>query len=255
MDHGLHLACIAACLFLLVCASCQSAQLGPGQFDRSMESEGYGQAIGYRLIVPAADAPDEGWPLLLFLHGAGERGNDLSRVLVHGPLKLTDRIPELSRCVLLAPQCPPGRWWRAEVLKALLDEAQTLADVDTSRLYLTGLSMGGYGAWSLLARHPDLFAAAIPICGGGDPNRLWNEIESDFDLDGLLRAKDVAIHAFHGEADSVIPVEESRFLVRALEEIGANVELTTYPGVGHDSWTQTYEDPELYVWLFEQRSQ
>jgi len=213
-----------------------------------------GQRLHYILTVPETkQAPEAGWPLLLFLHGAGERGDDLALVAVHGPPKLVDEIPELSHCVLLSPQCPADRWWQADTLKALIDEVRADFDIDDARIYVTGLSMGGYGTWGLLAQYPDFFAAAIPICGGGDLGRLWSENESGFDLDGLLQAKDVPIHAFHGEADAVVSVEESRVLVHALEEVEGDVQLTAYPGVGHDSWTQTYADPALYTWLFAQR--
>ncbi|MCP3917241.1 MAG: prolyl oligopeptidase family serine peptidase [bacterium] len=215
-----------------------------------------GQQLSYLLHVPvASDVPPDGWPLLLFLHGAGERGDDLSLVRVHGPPKLTGEIPELSRCVVVAPQCPSDAWWKPETLEALLDEVRALTLPDPTRIYVTGLSMGGYGTWGLLASSPDTFAAAVPICGGGDPCRLWQDRvpAGGFDLDELLRAKDVPIHAFHGASDSVVPADESRMLVRALEAVEASVRLTVYPGVGHDSWTQTYADPALYAWMFAQK--
>jgi len=221
-----------------------------------MEAEVDGQRLRYLFTVPGSEErPDAGWPLVLFLHGAGERGDDLARVRVHGPPKLTDEIPELTRCVLVAPQCPLEDWWQAATLEALVDEVETLVEVDASRLYVTGLSMGGYGTWALLARTPERFAAAAPICGGGDLGRLWEEYATGYDLDGLLRARDVPVWAFHGDADTVIPVEESRLLVRALQGVGADARLTVYPGVGHDSWTRTYADPELWAWLFAQRSE
>lgn len=218
-----------------------------------MEAAADGQRLGYLLHVPPAEAaPADGWPLLLFLHGIGESGDDLERVRVHGPPKLTEEIPELSRFVLLAPQCPEDDWWRSTSLKALLDEVAGLVDVDDARIYVTGLSMGGYGAWGLLASYPDLFAAAAPICGGGEIGRVWSDRSTGFQLERLLLARDVPVRAFHGADDDVIPVEESRLLVRALQAAGADVELTVYPGVGHDSWTQTYEKPELYTWLLAQ---
>jgi len=219
-----------------------------------MESAVDGQQLGYLLSVPAGvDVPDAGWPLLLFLHGAGERGDDLSRIRVHGPPKLRDAIAELSLCVLVAPQCPAEAWWQSGTLKALLDEVGAFVKVDPARIYVTGLSMGGYGTWGLLASYPDFFAAAVPICGGGEIGRLWSEHDTGFELDGLLQARGVPIRAFHGEADEVIPVAESRLLVQALQELDADVDLTIYPGIGHDAWTRTYANRELYRWLFAQR--
>jgi len=223
-----------------------------------MESSVDGMRLAYLLDIPHGEPPEEGWPLVLFLHGAGERGDDLSLVMVHGPPRLLDEIPELSMCVLVSPQCPKVSWWRPAPLLALVDEVCAGSDVDPSRLYVTGLSMGGYGAWGLLAEAPGLFAAAVPISGGGDPGRLWPKLAmgfepgSGFELDDLLRARDVPVRVFHGEDDRIVPVGESRLLVDALREAGAPVEYTVYPGVGHDAWTRTYSDPTLWSWLFAQ---
>jgi predicted peptidase len=243
----------------LLIAGCSSADTAPeplaeGSFERRMETAVEGQQLKYLLDVPAtAGMPEEGWPLLLFLHGAGERGDDFDLLRVHGPPKLTGEIPELSRCVLVSPQCPLEDWWKAKTLRALVDEVRGLVDIDDSRLYVSGLSMGGYGTWALLASYPDLFAAAVPICGGGDISRLWPQFAGDFELDGLLRARDVPIRVYHGADDTLVPPEESRILVNALNEIGADVELTVYSGVGHDSWVRTYTDRDMYAWLFAQR--
>jgi len=143
----------------------------------------------------------------------------------------------------VSPQCPANQWWtdHLEALTALLDQTARKYRVDRDRVYVTGLSMGGYGTWALLARHPERFAAALPICGGG--NRA-----------GLARAMDLPIWAFHGEADPVVPLDETTRLVDAMKTRGArNVKLTTYPGVQHDSWTQTYDDPAVWEWLFAQK--
>jgi predicted peptidase len=243
-----------AALPALLCAGCRSSSVSAGSFEQRMEVEVAGQQLSYRLDVPAEDGrPVQGWPLVLFLHGAGERGDDLTRVAVHGPPKLVEEIPELARCVLVSPQCPADSWWNPASLLALLDEVRASVPVDPARLYVTGLSMGGYGTWNLLARAPELFAAAVPICGGGEIGRLWKNLATGFDLDELLQARDVPIRAFHGADDETVPVEESRLLVRALEASGADVELTVYAGVGHDSWTRTYADPALWTWLFAQR--
>ena len=227
-----------------------------GDFERRMQVEVEGQRLRYRLhLPPAAERPSAGWPLLLFLHGAGERGDDLRLVAVHGPPKRLEQQRELASCVLVSPQCPADEWWRASTLMALLDEVRADVEVDPARLYVSGLSMGGYGTWQLLARYPELFAAAVPICGGGDPARLGHpDAPGDgFDLEGLLRARAVPLRVFHGANDLVVPPEESRRLVRALEAVDADVQLTIYPGCGHDSWSRTYADPALYAWMFAQR--
>jgi len=247
----------SASLAALVPVACAATELvvepAAGSFELTMGSEVDGQRYRYLLEVPPADErPEAGWPLLIFLHGAGERGDDLARVDVHGPPKLLDEIPELGRCILAAPQCPEDQWWQPGTLTAFLAELDARPDVDKSRIYLTGLSMGGYGTWDLLAAHPQRFAAAVPICGGGQTARLWPNLPNDFEVEDLLDAKDVPIRAYHGANDPVIPAEESRILVEALEGVGAEVELIVYPDVGHDSWTRTYADPDLYTWLFAQ---
>jgi predicted peptidase len=249
----------AKCIAILLCISCQSDQgvLGtpnPPQLVTYPTSVTLaGKALHYRVSLPdEASRPDAGWPLLLFLHGSGERGTDIAQLEVHGPLRLVGDIPELSQCVIVVPQCPQDAWWEPEPLKTLIDEVRAVGGIDDARIYVTGLSMGGYGTWGLLARYPGLFAGAIPICGGGDVRRIWKGMPSHFELEKLLQAKAVPIHAFHGEEDNTVPVEESRLLIDALTDVGSNAQLTAYPGVGHDSWTQTYAEPALYKWLFAQ---
>ena len=200
------------------------------------------QPVGLKYLVALPDGYDDGddaWPLLLFLHGAGERGDDLGRVAIHGP---TRRVVEGERFpfVLVAPQAPEGTWWDARELGALLDEVERAYRVDPDRVMVTGLSMGGFGAWSLAETFPDRFAAVAPVCGGGTPGRI-------------CAASDVPVWAFHGALDPVVPVERSLEMVRRLEQCGGNVRLTLYPDAGHDSWTETYANPALYDWLLAQR--
>lgn len=235
----------------LVLGGCRAVGEG-GAHDPTDRAPGE-RPLSYLLEVPDGEPPEAGWPLLLFLHGIGERGEDLSLVAVHGPPRLIGEIEELSRFVLVAPQCPDGAWWEPGSLMATLDEVCEKVAVDPDRICVTGLSMGGFGTWKLLASYPDHFAAALVICGGGDASGHWSEAEPGFDLEGLVAARDVAIRAYHGEDDDVVAVEEARVLVEALQAVGAEVELTVYPGVGHDSWTQTYAQPQLYTWLLEQR--
>ena len=194
----------------------------------------------YLLFLPEGYGQQQKrWPLMLFLHGAGERGDDLEKVETHGPPKIVQTRKDFP-FIVVSPQCPENDWWtkKTEVLINLLDEIIARYDVDTERVYLTGLSMGGYGSWALAADYPDRFAAVVPICGGG--NRTMS-----------LMLKDVPIWAFHGAKDSVVPVEESKEIVDAINRRGGNAKLTIYPEANHDSWTQTYNNQELYDWLLE----
>jgi predicted peptidase len=185
-------------------------------------------------------------PLILFLHGRGERGDDLSLVARYGlPHRLAQGF-ELP-CIVAAPQCPAGSDWTLhdDALIALLDELAAGYAVDSGRVYLTGLSMGGRGAWRLAAANPDRFAALVPICA-----RRPDWLRSP-ETACLLR--DVPIWAFHGAQDQVVPVEESDMMVRALRNCGAVVRYTVYPDAGHDSWTLAYAESELYAWMLGQR--
>jgi predicted peptidase len=184
------------------------------------------------------------WPLMIFLHGAGERGTNLSLLVVHGPPKIVKKKPEFP-FVLISPQCPPGERWDNETILALLDHAIAKYRVDTNRVYLTGLSMGGFGTWSLAVSHPNRFAAVAPICGGGEtiPIVLADRRKQE-------QLKKLPVWAFHGAKDPVVKLEESENMVNALKRIGSrNVELTAYPDATHDSWTETYDNPKLYEWF------
>lgn len=199
--------------------------------------------LDYLLSLPEGYSDDgPAVPLVLFLHGAGERGSDLEVVKKHGPPKLVaagQKIP----AIVVSPQCPTDSWWndRVDALIALLDEVEARYNVDPDRIYVTGLSMGGYGTWALLSAQPDRFAAAIPICGGGMTAMA-------------RRVASLPIWIFHGDADVVVPVEESERMAAALERFGSETaKLTLYPGVNHDSWTETYADPEVWSWLFAQQ--
>ncbi len=207
------------------------------------------EELKYLLFVPrgSKDSPRK-WPLLVFLHGAGERGNDLTKVAVHGPPKLVAKDPNFP-FVVISPQCPEGQIWNKDVLAGLVDEAVTKYPVDPQRVYLTGLSMGGYGTWDLGLSHPEKFAALVPICGGGN---LITPLLSSPEQDAALRT--IGIWAFHGGKDPVVPVSESERMIDLVKRRGANdVKLTVYPDAGHDAWTETYNNPELYKWLLEHK--
>jgi predicted peptidase len=192
--------------------------------------------------------PAQRWPLLLFLHGAGERGTNLNSVAVHGPPKVVKEKPEFP-FVVVSPQCPSGQRWDNDVVLALLDHVQETLRIDTARVYLTGLSMGGYGTWSLGMKHPERFAAIVPICGGGDPIEILLASSKQ-----QASIKALPVWAFHGAKDPVVSLAESQRMVDALKRVGAKeVELTVYPEAQHDSWTETYSNPKLYEWLLQHR--
>lgn len=187
------------------------------------------------VYLPAEyDSATHKWPLILFLHGAGQRGDDLELVKKHG---LPRRIGEGADfpCLVVSPQCR-SHAWDAEALSALLDSLIERYEVDADRVYVTGLSMGGFGTWMLATHCPERFAAIAPLCGGGDASQA-------------NRLKDLPIWAFHGAQDDVIPVEATREMVAAVEAVGGSVRFTEYPDAKHDCWTQTYNNPELTSWL------
>jgi len=213
----------------------------PSQFRATVSRD---LSLDFLLQLPEGyDAPenaDKKWPLLVFLHGAGERGTDLEQLKKHGPPKLIEaghRFP----AIVISPQCPADSWWTSEPVLELIDHAEKTHRVDPSRLYLTGLSMGGYGSWHFASLAPHRFAAVVPVCGGGVPYHM-------------RKLTSLPIWVFHGQKDAVVPLEESDRLVKALEKNGnPNVKFTVYPEAGHDSWTAAYDTPELWEWLFAQQ--
>ncbi len=199
--------------------------------------------LNYLLHLPSGyDANDttKRWPMILFLHGFGERGDNVTDLDI---LKVTG-LPQMLEAgkdlpfIIVSPQCPRYSWWtlHTESLKSLTETIITDYPVDPSRVYLTGLSMGGYGSWNLGAAYPNLFAAVAPICGGG--------VASEG-----VGLKDVPVWAFHGELDDVVFPHRSKDMVSALQKAGGDVKLTLYPDLYHDSWTATYSNPELYDWF------
>jgi predicted peptidase len=185
------------------------------------------------------------WPLMLFLHGAGERGTDVQLVAIHGPMHLVKQGTNFP-FIVVAPLCPNGERWQNDSLLKLLDTVTARFAVDPNRIYLTGLSMGGYGTWNLGVSYPERFAAIAPICGGG--------LVLDVLLSGYGKPSNplqaLPIWAFHGAKDSVVPLEESERMISAMKRTGAkDVKLTVYPEADHNSWTVTYDNPEFYQWL------
>ena len=201
--------------------------------------------LGYLLFLPAdykLNQKDQApWPMILFLHGAGERGSDLNLVKKHGPPKIVESKKEFP-FVLISPQCPEGHRWNVDDVMQLVTQVQDDYNIDKSRTYVTGLSMGGYGSWALAAKYPHHFAAVAPVCGVGQPDSAGKLLE-------------LPIWAFHGDSDNVVPLSGSAKIVEAIRQKGGQrVKLTVYEGVGHDSWTTTYDNPELYTWLLSHRS-
>ena len=220
----------------------------PGSFTATITET---QRYEYLLFLPKGyeAEPQKKWPLLMFLHGAGERGTNVWLVAVHGPPKLVRSQPDFP-FILVSPQCPTDQRWNPEALVKLLDQIEASQRVDKSRVYLTGLSMGGFGTWSLGMRYPERFAAIAPICGGGD----WLEVRLGSRKNGPA-LKSLPVWAFHGAKDSVVPLSESERMINVLKTAAGNenAKLTVYPEANHDSWTATYNNPELFEWFLEHR--
>ncbi len=203
--------------------------------------------IPYLLFVPQQYRDtSEPMPLLLFLHGLGESGDgsNLDLVKVHGPPKIVDHRPDFP-FVVVSPQCPKPegglkdivKAWKPDQLIRLIDHVADNLRIDKRRIYVTGLSMGGYGTWRLAATYPERIAAIAPICGGGDPKWMAAPLSR------------VPIWAFHGVRDSVVPISNTREMVGAICRRGGRVRFTTYPEAEHDSWTETYNNEDVYRWL------
>lgn len=240
--------------------ACSPAKSQEAYADRVYAND-KGEKLNYRLMLPAGYDfnAETKYPLVLFLHGAGERGDDNAKQLVHAA---KDFASEANRaqypCFVVFPQCPDGkRWvevdWTLDSHKQLAEESvsvkltrgliaslQKVLRVDEKRLYATGLSMGGFGVWDMVARTPDLFAAAAPVCAGAD------EATAE-------RLTKLPIWTFHGDKDTVVKVERSRRMIAAIEKAGGKPKYTEYPGVGHNSWAPTYADPKLMEWMFAQK--
>lgn len=228
----------------------------------SVMDDGEPARFRYRLLRPANVEPGQAYPLVLFLHGAGERGSDNLAQLKYLPTWLAEPdLRERHPCFVVAPQCRADHQWApydwsakkssplapslmTDLVAAVgaVDAVVAAEPIDTGRIYLTGLSMGGYGAWELAARMPQRFAAVAPICGGGDETQAAK-------LVGL------PIWCFHGADDKVVPVERSRTMVAAIKAAGGELKYSELPGVGHDSWTPAYRESDLLDWLFQQRRQ
>lgn len=249
--------------FVLVTAQAVSAADAVVGFEGRMFKNDKDEALGYQFLLPQAVAEnragDEKFPLVIFLHGAGERGTDLSKVLIHGVRTFaTDEMRKKHPCFVIAPQCPAEKKWvevdwsldshtmpetNSDSLRLTLELVESLQKrfpIDANRLYVTGLSMGGYGTWDLIQRFPDRFAAAAPVCGGGDPAHA-------------KRIAKLPVWAFHGAKDTAVKPVRSREMIAAMKSAGGEPNYTEYPDVSHNSWVNAYGTPELYDWMFAQK--
>jgi predicted peptidase len=180
------------------------------------------------------------YPLLIFLHGSGESGHDLEAVKAQGPPKIVESRPDFP-FIMASPQASES--WRGfdpVALNAMLDELIVRLPIDTARIYLTGLSMGGQGIYAWASQNPERFAAIAPVSGWGNPQ-------------GACRLKHIPVWAFHGAKDDVVPLLRDQAMVDAINECGGNAKMTIYPNVGHDAWTPAYANPDLFSWLLAQR--
>ena len=232
-------------VIIIAAATTFGAQPTPGkQVEQQLDTE-HG-TIPYLLYLPKDYGELDQVPLLFFLHGRGESYGPLRLVEKWGPPRMVARGDELP-FIVVSPQCPKESSWSKDdqqaLLVSLLDHVTEQFTVDTARIYLTGLSMGGYGSWRLAADHPDRFAAAAIICGGGDPARAERLIS-------------LPIWVFHGDQDKAVPISKSIEMVDAIRAAGGKqVRFTTLETVGHNSWSAAYATPELYQWFHEHRTQ
>ncbi|MCB9921209.1 MAG: prolyl oligopeptidase family serine peptidase [Planctomycetaceae bacterium] len=239
-------------------AEVEGAGIADERFETRVFETDHG-SLPYRLLRPKDYDPQHSYPLVIFYHGAGERGDDNVKQLVHGMNDFaSDDVMAKYRCFVIAPQCPSGKqWvdvpWSADAHKMpeepalpmrlsleLINSLQAEFPIDADRLYVTGLSMGGFGTWDAIQRHPNRFAAAVPICGGGDAT-------------SVQPIANLPIWAFHGDADTAVKPKRSRDMIAALKAAGGAPKYTEYPGVGHNSWAPTYANREMYAWLFSQK--
>ena len=244
-------------LFLVLCLMTLVVRADELPLEKRVYKDEAGKSIPYRLLKPVNYDAGEKYPLVLFLHGAGERGTDNEAQLVHGVKAFVERA-EKYPCFLVAPQCPNNAKWvdvdwsgdkhtlpetMSEPLRLSLEALDALSkefSIDPQRIYVTGLSMGGYGTLDAVSRRPNYFAAAVPTCGGGDEAQA-------------KRVHHVPMWFFHGAKDTAVKPERSRNMVAALKAAGGKPKYTEYPNEGHGSWVPAYKDDEMVAWLFAQK--
>jgi predicted peptidase len=223
-------------LFMTACAHTDALPLTEGQHAQAFRLGELAEPMPAWLYLPRGYAQTgQAWPLVVFLHGSGERGTELDRVKVHGPPKLAANGTEYP-FILVSPQLADGRRWEATALHALLAALQSKLRIDPARITATGLSLGGHGVWEWATAYPRDLAGIAPVCGFGE--------EED-----VCRMRQVPVRAYHGAADDVVPLAAQKACVDALRACGGAAELIVFPGVGHDAWNPAYADPALVPWL------
>lgn len=250
-------------VFIMLCSAISKAE-NP-QFLKKVFLGSGNDTLPYRILYPENFSRNQTYPLLIFLHGAGERGSDNEKQLLHGShLFLDAQNRKNFPAIVIFPQCPLEEWWvnrqlvedmlgddgfsqesyppstPMRLLLELVDHYTSQSTTDTRRVYLMGLSMGAFGIFDLLTRYPDRFAAAVPICGAGDSRKAEKY------------ARELSFWIFHGEKDQVVPVEGSRKMKKSIQEAGGQVIYTEYPGVDHNSWDPAFAEPNLLPWIFSQ---
>lgn len=227
---------LLAFLFLLFAGSSVMAQPREGQYPQHAITKG---GYRYQLFLPRGYLArrDTQWPLILFLHGSGERGDDIDKVKVHGPPRIAEQRADFP-FVTVSPLLPTDEDWDIAKLDAILDHVTRTLRIDPTRIYLTGLSRGGHATWRWAAAEPERFAAIAPVSSRGDPSQA-------------CRLKAMPVWAFHGDRDDIVTPFGSFAIVEAIRSCGGKPRLTIYPDTGHDAWTRTYDDPALYAWLLQ----
>jgi predicted peptidase len=229
-------------IMLTACANMPTPTLREGQHEHAVTLPGLDAPVRMWLYLPPGYAEStKPWPLVVFLHGSGERGTELAKVKYNGPPKLIEagaRYP----FIMVSPQLGEGRRWEPLALHGMLAALQRQLRVDADRVLCTGLSLGGHGTWEWAAAYPDDLAAIAPVCGFGD-------------TDDVCRAKHVPVRAYHGADDTVVPLAAQQECVDALRACGGTVDFIVFPGVGHGAWIPAYDDPALVPWMMAQKRQ
>ncbi len=223
-------------LFFLFTVVCFAQKETTGVFNSQIPSQ---FELSYILNKP--DNYKDNMPLIVFLHGSGEKGTDLQKIKSHGPLKYLET--HKLDCFVLAPQCPENIWWDTTAIYQLILEISSKYNVDKSRIYLTGLSMGGWGTFKLALEHPEIFAAIAPVCPPVDTVMI---VQAE-------KLKNIPTQIYHGALDDVVPVNNSIDIFSELKKVNPNASLTIFPNDNHNSWDSTYSNPKFYEWLFQQK--
>lgn len=245
MHNALLAMLLALCGMLAGCTMRPPWVLVPGQsaqsFERRVTVDAHGRLL---LFLPAGFDARAGkrYPLLVFLHGSGEAGDDLEKLKAHGPPQFLGSLPDFPFIVASPQTHGANARFDPLALNAMLDELLEQLPIDPDRVYLTGLSIGGMWTYGWASQHPERFAAIAPVCG------RWDVVDA-------CRLRDVPVWAFHGAKDDAVPLADDQAMIDAIKACGGSARLTVYPDVGHDAWTPAYADESLYDWLLKQRRQ